>query len=298
MGCGLWFLSVGNVNLDVSVSLPSYPEFGRSIVVDDFWFGVGGAAINYSILVARFGYRVSLVSVISSMASKLGVLDYLRGLNVDTSFVRVVDGDPGFAIIILIPSESSRTIFSFRGVNSLLESSMVPGVGDHVHFASVKPSIVIGACDRLGGRLVSYDPGGEVYRDPGGVINTLECIDWLFLNEREARALNTSSLSDLLRGRVEMVIIKRGARGALLAGRSGLVLEESAPKVNVVDATGTGDAFDAAFNVTYLETMDPRKALELAIVAGALKATLRGSSNMPSKSDVMSLYEVIYGGRV
>ena len=43
------------------------------------------------------------------------------------------------------------------------------------------------------------------------------------------------------------VIIKRGALGAVLGRRDGIVLDVPAPRVEVVDSTGAGDAFAAGF---------------------------------------------------
>jgi sugar/nucleoside kinase (ribokinase family) len=290
---GEWHISVGNINIDLNLALDSYPVAGVNVVAKDLWFGVGGAAVNYASCIVRLGGRASVVSLVSPHAVRLGVLDWLSGLGVDTSYVMVVDGDPSIAVILMVPGESLRTIVSYRGVSRMLNPDMIPGVGDHVHFASVNPGLVVGSGGRLGSRSSSYDPGGEAYRDPAGVREALAYVNRIFVNERELEALigtgNSLEARRLLKGKTEIVVVKRGPRGAVAVTRDEVV-EVKAPKVEKpVDVTGTGDAFNAAFNIYYQRTRDLGEALEHAVAAGALKATIRGSSNMPSREEVEKL---------
>jgi sugar/nucleoside kinase (ribokinase family) len=48
-----WHLSVGNVNVDLSLVLDGYPVAGVNAVARDLWFGVGGAAVNYASCIVR-----------------------------------------------------------------------------------------------------------------------------------------------------------------------------------------------------------------------------------------------------
>jgi sugar/nucleoside kinase (ribokinase family) len=52
-----WHLSVGNVNVDISLVLDGYPVAGVNAVARDLWFGVGGAAVNYASCIVRLGGR-------------------------------------------------------------------------------------------------------------------------------------------------------------------------------------------------------------------------------------------------
>jgi ribokinase len=287
-----WHLSVGNVNVDISLILDGYPVAGVNAVARDLWFGVGGAAVNYASCIVRLGGRASVVSLVSPHAVKLGVLEWLSKLGVDSSYVRVVDGEPGVAVILMVPGESLRTIVSYRGVSRMLNPDMIPDAGDHVHFASVNPRLVVGASARLGSRSSSYDPGGEAYRDPARVREAIAYVNRIFVNERELEVLvgagDPPEARRLLEGRAEIVVVKRGPRGATVVTRDEVV-EVKAPEVEKVDVTGTGDAFNAAFNIYYQRTGDLGEALKHAVAAGALKATIRGSSSMPSREEAEKL---------
>ncbi|MEN2999162.1 MAG: PfkB family carbohydrate kinase [Acidilobaceae archaeon] len=288
----MWFLSVGNLNLDLNLFLREYPEAGENAIAEELWVGAGGAAANYSFMIASLGYRVSLVTLISPLAARLGLTEELRRAGVDISHVKVVEGEPNVAVVLTSRSDSSRTVISYRGTVRGLSGEMVPGGGDHVHFASVRAEVVLGTA--IGSRLSSYDPGAEVFRDPRGVKEAASGVDWFFLNERELAALSPEP-RELLRGRSEMVIVKRGPRGALLVAAD-MKIEVPAPRLGeAVDVTGTGDAFDAVFNAAYLRTRDPELSLKAAVVAGALKSLRRGSSNMPSRGELLRAYKAIHG---
>jgi ribokinase len=60
--------------------------------------------------------------------------------------------------------------------------------------------------------------------------------------------------------------------------------------VTVVDTTGAGDAFNAAFAVALSEGRSERDAGRFACAAGALSATRAGAQpSMPTRAEVLEL---------
>lgn len=80
----------------------------------------------------------------------------------------------------------------------------------------------------------------------------------------------------LLAGSAEMVVVKRGARGAglFLPGRAEVVVPGLA--VEEVDPTGAGDCFGGTFLSLVLQGLAPDEALRYANAAGAMAVTRRG----------------------
>lgn len=109
------FLSVGNLNLDLNLFLRRYPEAGENAVAEELWMGIGGAATNYSFMVASLGYEVSLVAIIDPRLVRLGMLEELRRAGIDVSHVRVAEGEPNVAVVLTSRGDSSRTVISYRG---------------------------------------------------------------------------------------------------------------------------------------------------------------------------------------
>jgi len=72
------------------------------------------------------------------------------------------------------------------------------------------------------------------------------------------------------------VVIKLGPAGAVIGTAAGLRLSLPAPKVEVVDTTGAGDAFAAGFLSAELRGEALETALAAGIKAGAVAVTQIG----------------------
>jgi sugar/nucleoside kinase (ribokinase family) len=119
--------------------------------------------------------------------------------------------------------------------------------------------------------------------------------DILKVNAREA-AVITSTGDGETAGRVlhrmgpKMVIITRGAEGALFY--DGVRFTQiSAPEVDVVDPTGAGDVFSAAFLVRYIASGNLIAAGRFAVTAAALSTRGFGASALPSEAEISSLMQ-------
>lgn len=136
-----------------------------------------------------------------------------------------------------------------------------------------------------GGGLISFDPNIriELLKDESleAVIGTvLGLTDILMPGETELLQMTkTKSVDDavkmLLEKNVSTVVLKKGKEGARLIDNVHDLTIESF-KINEVDPTGAGDAFDAGFVCGYLEGLSPEKCLVLANGCGALNASYFG----------------------
>ncbi len=293
---------VGNINVDISIKVDRFPRPDENVFAKEAWIGPGGAASNYAVAVARLGHRPILVARAGEDALRLGIIDYLRLNGVDTSRIIIAKGEnTGTVVVIVVPRDSTRTMLTVRGANEGLTGTIVPGEGDLAHFASVRGRILLEASGRLGEAIVAYDPGGEVYRDPEGVARAISLTRIVFLNELEAAqlfsSLGLSGPQGLLReGRApEVVVVKLGRGGARAYTKRSVYHVEPCPARRVVDTTGAGDAFDAAFNYCMLQGCSIETALAYASAAGSAKVSRRGSSNMPSKDEIDELASRCYG---
>jgi len=295
-GASQWHLSVGNLNLDITIILNKLPSPDESVFVDRVLMGVGGSASNYSIAVARLGHRSSLIAVAGGDALKLGLLTDLERLNVDVSRVRIANGyNTGVVVVLSIPSESSRSMIISRGANILLNPDDIPhGIGDHIHFSSVRPRLILDACNRIN-KSISYDPGSEAFRAGEGFSDAVRCVDILFINRKELERITghseINSLYRIIDGRLNMIVIKAGVSGALVVSPEASYSVDTPRGVRVMDVTGAGDAFNAAFNVWWKAGYSIEDSLRAGVAAGAAKVARVGGSNMPVLSEVIKMLE-------
>ena len=89
-------------------------------------------------------------------------------------------------------------------------------------------------------------------------------------------ATDAECAAQLTAGAAEVVVIKRGARGAslFLPGHSELAVQGL--PVDTVDPTGAGDCFGGTFLSLYLAGMEASHALRYANIAGAMAVQKRG----------------------
>src|SRR5690606_17362434 len=102
----------------------------------------------------------------------------------------------------------------------------------------------------------------------------------IFANADEAEALTGSGELDAqmraLGAHYDRVVIKRGAAGAALGDRGGVLASLPAPAVTAVDTTGAGDAFAAGFLGAEGQGADPRSCLQAGIEAGTKAVQMVG----------------------
>lgn len=122
--------------------------------------------------------------------------------------------------------------------------------------------------------------------------------DILKVDAREA-AVITSTCDDETAGRVlhrmgpKIVIITRGADGALFY--DGVRFTQiTAPEVDVIDPTGAGDVFSAAFLDRYIVSGNLIAAGRFAVTAAALSTRGFGASALPSEAEISSLMKRHY----
>lgn len=137
-----------------------------------------------------------------------------------------------------------------------------------------------------------FDPGPLFHRLPQDrQARVLEATTVLLLTAEEAAHLVASGpleqmAAALLARGPSLVVLKRGAAGALAATRSDLVMQPAFP-VTVRDTTGAGDAFDAAFIAALAHGLPLQPAALLAAAVGALAVSRLGTGTaLPTRREI------------
>jgi ribokinase len=91
-----------------------------------------------------------------------------------------------------------------------------------------------------------------------------------------------------------VLAVTRGPAGAR-AYAGGRVLDQPAFPARVVDPTGAGDTFAAAFFITLRESGDVRAALAFAAAAAAIAIEALGVTGMPGRAEVAARLALGWG---
>jgi sugar/nucleoside kinase (ribokinase family) len=268
--------------------LPRLPAAGELLDTPDFLVQPGGCAANAAIALARLGVKATVVGRVGDDPFGEEVVRGLTAEGVDTSAViRTTGMGTSKTVIVPVVGEDRRFIHTF-GANVALRADDVDATGASVLY--VGGYLVLPGLDQAALAALFSSAAGVTVLDtvvPAGrelsiedVAGVLPHTDFFLPNEDEARALTgetdpvRQAEAFLARG-AGTVIVKRGARGAFVAGGA-TAFEVPAPEVDVVEPSGAGDAFAAGLIVGLLEGWPLERTVRFACVVGASACTALG----------------------
>lgn len=264
-------------------------ETGGLRDVRKYEVGWGGDTSNYSIAARRLGGDVGYICRIGDDEFGKVLLDLWQREGVDSNHVIVEEN--GYTGIYFISRQGDDHEFTYYRQNSAASHfSMADVPADYIrqakifHTSGISQAIsascreaIFHAIDlaKEGDTLISYDPNVRfaLWKPELGrriIWETIRQADLVMPSLEDARLLTELTepraiVQELLASGPKVVALKLGGEGALVANQD--IIEHVPPfKVDVVDTTGAGDTFDAAFAVRYLAGHD---LIECAIFANA-----------------------------
>ncbi len=141
---------------------------------------------------------------------------------------------------------------------------------------------------------VSWDFGWSgALAQHDGLAGLMDALDLVFLNELEAPLYaHVNDLDDAyapLRARACAVIVKLGALGSRWLRKGGDVVMP-APRVDALDTTGAGDAFNAGFLCAWMRGAQPATCLATGNAVGAASTRAAGGLDaLPMASDLPAM---------
>jgi sugar/nucleoside kinase (ribokinase family) len=263
-------------------------------IVDEIRATAAGTAAGTSVDLAKLGARVVAMGAIGD--DELGdLVAILMGrYGVDTSHLTRKPGIQTSASLLPIRRDGERLPVHCVGANAELTLADIDldvvADADFLHYGGAftlhkldgEPAAQLLQFAREHDLVTTMDMLG--YRGPETLEQLSPCLPWVdYLLPTLVQAQRLTGLESpsevaamLLERGVGTVVLKMDAEGSLLVTRAG---EERIPayEVEVVDSTGCGDAYCAAFIVALSLGWDVHDAALLGSAAGALVATGLGS---------------------
>ncbi|HWA95331.1 MAG TPA: carbohydrate kinase family protein [Terracidiphilus sp.] len=283
----------GDANFDLLLyGLPEHMELERELLANDMALCIGGSgaitAHNLSALGRRVGFTLAAADDEFGRLSRA----QLQGAGVDLSSCVSVAGERT-GVTVHVQHQATRHMLTYAGATFHLryEDLNLTYLADSRHFhmpsyylqSALTPHIpALFAELKRAGVTLSLDPNDDpAHMWAGGIEEALRLVDMLMPNEREACLLAKETTLERaiekLRRIVPLLIVKRGA-----AGSSAYCGDEewhaSAHPVNMLDAVGAGDSFNAGFLHAWLEGWPLEKALAYANLIGAWSTKARGGT--------------------
>lgn len=285
---GRAMLSLGRVYCDMVFNgLDAMPVLGREQFASDFTMTPGGGALITAAHAAAIGRPTALLARYGTDSISRALEEQIDVLDIDLQFLdRHPDAGPQITVVMV--DDSERAFLSRRAGQALpstFEAALTWPDAAHLHIAEYAtlheiPYATIMA--KQHGLTVSLDPSwdSELIRDPM-FFERASGVDVFLPNLEEARALSRCLDAEEalvhLSTHFPVVAVKCGGDGALLA-MNGKMFSRSTPKVDVVDTTGAGDAFNAGFLHAWLSGADGDACLAAAIDVGTRSVQAAGGT--------------------
>jgi len=308
---GARVVCAGIVVADVFVPpLLRLPQPGELVVTEDFVVETGGCAANAGIALARLGVRPTVVARVGNDLFGDFVEHELSAAAVDVSGIsRTANLGTSKTVIVPVSGEDRRYVHTFGANAALCAADIESAISIPPHVLYVGGFLVLPALrqDELADQLLrARRSGTQVVLDvvaPAGrelssddVAGLLPQVDYFVPNDDEATALTGErdprrQIERLRSLGAGTVIVTMGDRG-LVAGSADELIELSAPRVEVVEPSGAGDAFAAGLVYGLLEGWALPRSLEFASMMGASACTRLGcTAGLPTRAEADSYLE-------
>ncbi|TAQ86764.1 hypothetical protein B7494_g4926 [Chlorociboria aeruginascens] len=272
---------IGSLNADLVMLTPHIPKGGETLEGSSFSTGSGGKGANQAVACSRLSRRKSKgggvlpLGVTVKMVGAVGadqfgptLIDSLKRDGVDTTRVRVVDGQTtGIAVIIVEEASGENRILLHPGANHTLQPS---NFLTRESLGTPLPDLLVMQLEIpletvLKILVTAKEAAVDVLLNPAPAVilpdEAYKCITHLILNESEAAILTGKAIEELeqdtfdwrivtdefLRKGVENVIVTLGAKGAYFADANDSHYVPAAKVNKVVDTTAAGDTFVGAY---------------------------------------------------
>ena len=295
---------LGSINQDFVLKVERRPEPGETVTNAELSTGNGGKGANQSAAAALLGSSVTILGRVGDDEFGEPLVRALQDKGVDTSLVEVVPQVSTGAAFITVTPDGENAITVAPGANRGLTTDDVDAAASTIGGArvlvaqmEVPVETVLRAVEVAAERgvrpLVNLAPTFEVPRE------LLGKLDPLVVNEHEAAFLlgdrvegvegALSAAPELLSLGPRSAVITVGEAGAIFA-QDGAAEHLAAPKVEVVDTTGAGDAFVGALATRLARGDSLEDAVAYAVRAGAAAVTKEGAQGaLPTPEVVESL---------
>ncbi|MBA2479438.1 MAG: ribokinase [Planctomycetes bacterium] len=294
-------LVVGSVNADLYVEIDRLPAPGETLDGSNAAMRPGGKGANQAAAAARLGQATWFAGQLGTDAFASALRVALGDAGVKLDHLAMVEGPTGQAFILL-QRGGENSIIIVGGANQ--RWGQIPGaLASRIASAGAvllqreipdEVNLLVARLAKTANVPVVMDVGGA---DRPLSPELLGLVAVLSPNESELARLTGMATStrdevvtaarSLMRSGVATVLVKLGKRGALLVSAANEPIEHPAFPVSVVDTTGAGDCFTAAYTVALLEGQSERNRLGFACSAAALCIQKKGAMpSMPLRSEV------------
>jgi len=297
-------LVVGSANMDLVVQCSRFPLPGETIFGNNFQMFPGGKGANQAVSCARLGIKTYFIGKLGHDELGKRLSETMMNDRVDLTNLFTDENKHTGTALITVDSNGQNQIIVISGSNMQLTPSDVRKKKE----VFTKTRVVL---TQLEIPLETVIETARLARENDSIFilnpapaceipdEIYPLINYLTPNETELQMLSNMMVTDevsaekaakiLLEKGVQNIIITLGAKGALLVNKYHTELFATR-KVDVVDTTAAGDAFNGALAYSLASHKEISEAILFANRAAAISVTRLGAqSSMPVITELQSV---------
>ena len=277
---------IGSVNLDLVVRAETLPGPGETVMGGTFERHGGGKSANQAVAAARHGAAVRMVAAVGDDELGEEAVGQLEAEGIDVGSVQRLTSAPTGVALIAVDAKGENQIAVASGANTELspeavEAALAGAASGGVALIGLEvPDAAV-----LAGARAARAAGLQVVLNPAPARplsdELLALSPVLTPNGGEACAIggedDPEAAALALNARTHApVVVTVGADGALLV-EDGAVERIPAPRVEVVDTTGAGDAFNGSLAAELAGGATLADAVRAAVAVAAESVRMPGA---------------------
>lgn len=290
-------LVIGSINMDFIVNVKRSPEVGETVLADGMKLMPGGKGANQAYAAGKLGGQVAMLGAVGRNSYGEQLSASLQKAGVDTGELKRNDSCPTAIALVYVNESGDNSIVVVPGANATVDEAYIDEKKSLMEACDIViMQLEIPVNTVLYAARMAHGMGKTVILDPAPAAPDLP--DELFLyadymkpNETEleiltgaGRVSRREAMSQLKNRGVKNVIVTLGSAGCVYLDEENNFGEVPGEKVNVIDSTGAGDCFTAAFAVALAKGEGMEEALRFATGAAAVSTTRAGAQ--PSYPDL------------
>ncbi len=303
-------VGVGSVLVDLTGFAADLPVGGQTIV-GKIRLGAGGKGSNQMTAANRAGSEAVIISRVGNDVLSEIPLRHLKNDGMTLDYITVAEGETTAAALIEIDTKTAQnrivvdpaaclniTAEDVRKAEKEFESADIVLVQLETSIESILEAKRLA---KQYGKPFVVNPAPYVPMPEG----FYDGVDYATPNETETEALTGIRVDDdasavkagraLLAMGIKNAVITLGENGAMYVGPEREIKIDGI-KVDAIETTGAGDAFNGGFVTALAEELDIETALKFANCTAAISVTRLGSGPaMPERCDILELLYREYG---
>ena len=268
-------LVIGAANTDLTAYVDRITEGGETIHGNNFTTGFGGKGANQAVAAKRAGADVALIAGLGADIFGQNTKAHLEAEGINTSGI-FYGKQPSGVAHIWVDSKGENRIIIIPGANLELNKEFI----ENAVLKISNLSIVVAQCElpqeltiaafksaKAKNAITILNPAPAIKLSP----ELIELSDWIIPNQIEFYSLASKIPGGDLVEQIKNfypdknLLVTLGSDGAILRTKNGEIIKATAPKTEVIDTTGAGDAFVGAFAAALNAGKELQIALEFAI---------------------------------